>query len=222
MRRALVPLHLVAFVGLYSLAWTAEKDVPRGFETLFNGKDLTGWNAYGGNKEVWGADNGLLFARGQGGGWLLTEKEFSDFELRLEYRWEKDGGNSGVAVRAPLVGDVSWKGIEIQLIDDARYEQVHNYKLKPTQHTGSIYGVVPPSKLPGKGPGEWNKMRIIAKGRKITVELNGQTITDANLVDYKDHIKEHPGLLRDKGHLGVQSHDGRVEFRNLYVKPLGR
>jgi hypothetical protein len=118
------------------------------------------------------------------------------------------------------VGDVSWKGIEIQLIDDAHYEQVHNYKLKPTQHTGSIYGVVAPSKLPGKGSGEWNKMRIIAKGRKIMVELNGQTVTDANLDDYKDRIKEHPGLLRDKGHLGVQSHDGRVEFRKLYVKPL--
>ena len=220
MRRALLPLPLVAFVGMFSMAWTAEKDVPAGFEPLFNGKDLKGWKAYGGKMEVWGADKGLLFARGAGGGWLLTDKEFSDFELRLEYRWEKDGGNSGVALRAPLVGDVSRKGIEIQLIDDARYEKVHNYKLKPTQHTGSIYGMVPPSKLPGKGPGEWNLMRIVAKGRKITVELNGQTVTDANLDDYKDRIKEHPGLLRDKGHLGVQSHDGRVEFRNLYVKPL--
>jgi hypothetical protein len=220
MRRALVPLFLVAFVGMFSMAWTAEDDVPVGFEPLFNGKDLKGWKAYGGKMEVWGAENGLLFAKGAGGGWLLTDKEYSDFELRLEYRWEKDGGNSGVALRAPLVSDVSWKGIEIQLIDDAHYEKVHNYKLKPTQHTGSIYGVVPPSKLPGKGPGEWNQMRIIAKDRKITVVLNGQTVTDANLDDYKDSIKEHPGLLRDKGHLGVQSHDGRVEFRNLYVKPL--
>jgi hypothetical protein len=205
---------------MFSTAWTAEKDVPEGFEALFNGKDLKGWKAYGGKMEVWGAEKGLLFTKGQDGGWLLNDKEFSDFELRLEYRWEKDGGNSGVALRAPLVSDVSWKGIEIQLIDDARYEKVHNYKLKPTQHTGSIYGVVPPSKLPGKGPGEWNQMRIVAKGRKITVELNGQTVTDANLDDYKDRLKEHPGLLRDKGHLGVQSHDGRVEFRNLYVKPL--
>jgi hypothetical protein len=63
-------------------------------------------------------------------------------------------------------------------------------------------------------------MRIIAKGRKITVELNGQIVNDANLDDHKDKIEEHPGLLRDRGHLGVQSHDGRVEFRNLYVKPL--
>jgi hypothetical protein len=134
------------------MARTAEEDVPRGFKPLLNGKDLTGWKAYGGKREVWGAEKGLLFAKGADGGWLLTDKEFSDFELRLEYRWEKDGGNSGVAVRAPLVDDVSWKGIEIQLIDDVHYEQVHNYKLKPTQHTGSIYGVVPPPSYRAKAP----------------------------------------------------------------------
>ncbi len=220
MRRAIVPLTLGALLGLLSFAGSAEKDIPEGFEALFNGKDLNGWKAYGGKMEVWGADKGLLCTTGSGGGWLLTEKEYGDFELRLEYRWDKDGGNSGVAVRAPLTGAVSSKGIEIQLIDDANYEKVHRYKLKPTQHTGSIYGVVPPSKLPGKGPGEWNKMRILARGRRLTIELNGEIVTDANLDDYKAHFEQHPGLQRPKGHLGVQSHDGRVEFRNLLVKPL--
>ena len=90
------------------------------------------------------------------------------------------------------------------------------------EHYIAIYGEAAPTKLPGKGPGEWNKMRIIARGRRITVELNGETVNDANLDDYKAHEKEHPGLLREKGHLGVQSHDGRVEFRNLFVKPLDR
>jgi hypothetical protein len=220
MRRAIVPLTLAALVSLFALARSAEKDIPEGFVPLFNGKDLKGWKAYGGKMESWGVDKGLLFTTGSGGGWLLTDKEYGDFELRLEYRWEKPGGNSGVAVRAPLTRDVSTKGIEIQLIDDTGYEKVHNYKLKPTQHTGSIYGVVPPSKLPGKGPSEWNKMRIVAKGRKITVELNGETVTDANLDDYKAHNEQHPGLLRAKGHTGVQSHGGRVEFRNLFIKPL--
>jgi hypothetical protein len=220
MRRTVVPLTLAALVGLLSSVHSADKDVPEGFQPLFNGKDLEGWKVYGGKMEAWGVDKGLLFTTGTGGGWLLTEKEYGDVELRLEYRWEKDGGNSGVALRSPPTADVSTKGIEIQLIDDANYEKVHKYKLKPTQHTGSIYGVVPPSKLPGKGPGVWNKMRIVAKGSRITVELNGETVTDANLDDYKSHTKEHPGLLRPKGHLGVQSHGGRVEFRNLHVKPL--
>ncbi len=214
------PLALTVLAGVLSSVWSADKDIPEGFEPLFNGLDLKGWKVYGGKMEVWRVEKGLLCTTDKGGGWLLTDKEYSDFELRLEYRWEKDGGNSGVALRSPPTGDVSTKGIEIQLIDDANYETVHKYKLKPTQHTGSIYGVVPPSKLPGKKPGEWNRMRILAKGRRITVELNGETVTDANLDDHKSHNEEHPGLLRTKGHLGVQSHDGRVEFRNLLVKPL--
>ncbi len=219
MHRAIVPLTLAAVALVFSSAHSAEKELPDGFKPLFNGKDLQGWKVYNGKMEVWGVEKGLLYTKSSGGGWLLTEKEYGDFELRLEYRWEKAGGNSGVALRSPPTGDVSTKGIEIQLIDDAGYEKVHNYKLKPTQHTGSIYGVVPPSKLPGKGAGEWNKMRIVAKGRKITVELNGETVTDANLDNHKKDAKTHPGLLRPRGHLGLQSHDGRVEFRNLFVKP---
>ena len=220
MRRAAVLLTFAVLVSLFAPVRSAEEDKTEGFESLFNSKDLQGWKVYGGKMESWGVEKDLLFTRSKGGGWLLTDKEYSDFELRLEYRFEKPGGNSGVAVRAPLTAEVSSKGIEIQLIDDTGYEKVHNYKLKPTQHTGSIYGVVPPSKLPAKGPGEWNKMRIVAKGRKISVELNGETVNDANLDDYKSHSKEHPGLLRANGHLGVQSHDGRVEFRRLFVKPL--
>ena len=220
MRRAIVPLAFAVLLGSLSSALPGDKDIPEGFQPLFNGKDLKDWKVYGGKMEAWGVDKGLLFTTGTGGGWLLTDKEYADFELRLEYRWDKDGGNSGVALRAPLTGDVSTKGMEIQLIDDAGYEKVHKYKLKPTQHTGSIYGVVAPSKLPGKGPGEWNRMRITAKGRKIAVELNGQIVTDANLDDYKEHNEAHPGLRRPKGHLGLQSHGGRVEFRNVLVKPL--
>ena len=220
MRRILVPLALIVLLGLLSTAWSADKVPEEGFQPLFNGKDLAGWKVHGGKMDSWGVDKGLLFTTGKGGGWLLTDQEFSDYEMRLEYRWEKPGGNSGVAVRAPLTSAVSTQGIEIQLIDDTGYEKVHKYKLKPTQHTGSIYGVVPPSKLPAKGPGEWNKMRIVAKGRRITIELNGEIVTDANLDDHKDQAKAHPGLLRTKGHVGVQSHGARVDFRNPRIKPL--
>jgi len=83
---------------------------------------------------------------------------------------------------------------------------------------------VPPSEAglkANKAFGEWNSYKITAKGRQITIELNGVKAVDANLDDYvKEHGKKHPGLSRDKGHIGLQSHDGRVEFRNIYVKPL--
>lgn len=193
-------------------------ETPTGFAALFNGKDLAGWQVMGGKKDVWGAENGLLYVNGSGGGWLMTDKEYGDFDLRLEYKLPAKG-NSGVAVRAPLEGNPAYQGMEIQILDDPWYKE--NYKgLKDVQLTGSIYGVVPPSKNAIKPPGEWNRMRIVATGRKVAVEINGVKVVDANLDDHPQHFKEHPGLKREKGHLGVQSHDGRVEFRNLFVKPL--
>jgi hypothetical protein len=112
--------------------------------------------------------------------------------------------------------------MEIQLLDDPWYKDPKNYKngIRPVQLTGAIYGVVPPSKDATKPAGEWNTMRITAKGRRVAVELNGVKTVDADLDEHKGHFQEHPGLLRAKGHLGLQSHDGRVEFRDLYVKPL--
>jgi hypothetical protein len=223
MRRSLILLPLVFVVASPRSAWTDDKNVPEGFTPLFNGKDLTGWKVrQGGNPDVWGAEPGILYVNGKGGDWLMTEKEYSDFELRLEFKLPK-AGNSGVALRCGLKGNPhSEAGMEIQLLDDPWYLDKKNYKegLKPTQKTGSIYGIVPPSKDALKPVGEWNQMRITANGPRIAVELNGEKIVDANLNDHKDKEKDHKGMMRPKGHLGLQSHDGRVEFRNLYVKEL--
>lgn len=190
-------------------------DPPDGFTSLFNGKDLTGWKATG-DMKVWGADTekGVLFVAGGGGGWLMTEKEFGDFEIRLEYKMPKMG-NSGVGLRSPLTGDPAYGGMEIQLLDDANWKG-----LRPVQQTGSIYDVVAAKKVNGKAFGEWNTMRIVAKGRKILVEQNGEILVDANLDDHKEHFKKHPGLTREKGHIGLQSYNFRVEFRNIYLKAL--
>jgi hypothetical protein len=219
MRLAVLVLSLCVFLGG---ARAADKDVPEGFEKLFNGKDLSGWKVNeGGKMDKWGAEDGILFTKGSGGGWLMTEKEYADFELRLEFKVPK-AGNSGVALRSALKGQPHLDaGMEIQILDDPWYLDEKNYKdLKPTQRTGSIYGVVPPSKEALKPAGEWNSYRIVARGRRITVELNGTTVVDADLDKYKDKAGEHTGIGREKGHIGLQSHDGRVEFRDIYVKPL--
>jgi hypothetical protein len=210
-------LGIAALVPAPSRA--ADQNVPEGFTSLFNGKDLTGWKATG-NMGQWAAEPGLIVCKGGGGGWLLTEKEFGDFEIRAEYRWEKTGGNSGVAVRTPAKGDPAYVGMEIQLIDDENWDKIHGGKLQDWQHTGAIYNVQPPKLQNNKPIGEWNTVKIVAQGRKVTVELNGKELVNANLDDYKDKNDKHPGLLREKGHTGFQSHDGRVEFKNIYLKEL--
>jgi hypothetical protein len=197
-------------------ATTATQNVPEGFVPLFNGKNLDGWQVNeGGNIKVWGAEKGVLFVNGGGGGWLMTDKEYADFELRLQFKMPKMG-NSGVGLRSPLKGDPAYVGMEIQLLDDANWKG-----LRPAQHTGSIYDVVPAAKIVTRAHGEWNQMRIVAKGRHVLVELNGAKLVDANLDDYAEkHGKRHPGLLRARGHIGLQSYNYRVEFKDIVLKAL--
>jgi hypothetical protein len=215
--------RLPALVVLLALPLLAPADdkpaVPEGFTPLFDGKSLDGWKATG-KADAWAAENGAIVCKGGGGGWLLTEKEFGDFELRLEYRWAKPGGNSGIALRTPPKGDPAYVGLEIQLIDDEGWETVHKSKLADYQHTGSIYDVQPAKGRANKPIGEWNAVRIVCQGRKVRVEQNGEVLVDANLDDYERKFARHPGLKRDRGHVGFQSYNIRVEFRNVAVKEL--
>lgn len=191
---------------------------PAGFTSLFDGKSLSGWQIINGKPAAWTTDEkaGTIHTTGKApGGWLMSEKEYGDFELRLEFKVPK-GANSGVALRSPLKGDPAYVGMEIQILDDPNYKGLQKW-----QHTGSIYGVVPSSSQPNKPLGEWNAYRIVCKGPKVTIELNGTKVVDANLEDHKEkHGKAHPGILRDKGHVGVQDHGGKIEFRNLFIKVL--
>jgi hypothetical protein len=201
------------FLAIFVPALSADEP-PSGFVSLFNGKDLTGWKSTG-KMDVWGAEKGVIYVAGGGGGWLLTEKDYSNYELRLEYKMPKMG-NSGVALRTPRTGDPAYVGMEIQLIDDVNWKG-----LQAWQHTGSIYNVVPAKKINNKEIGEWNKVRIVAKGRKILVEHNGEVLVDANLDDYAaEHGKKHPGILRESGAVGFQSYNFRVEFKNIFLKDL--
>jgi dienelactone hydrolase len=129
------------------------------------------------------------------------------------------GGNSGVGIRSPLKGDPAYQGMEIQLIDDEGWPG----GLQKWQNTGAIYNVVPPKAIKNKPIGEWNEMTITALGTRITIVNNGATLVDADLDKLTiEHAKKHPGILRKDGHIGFQSYNKRVEFRNIYLKPLER
>lgn len=212
-------LRWIMLLGLVSAAGVRAADTPaqppEGFTALFNGKNLDGWKATG-KADVWTVENGAIVCKGGGGGWLLTEKEYSDFEFHCEYRWDKKGGNSGVALRAPEKGDPAYVGMEIQLIDDEGWPG----KLLDYQHTGSIYDVQPAKPAKNKPIGEWNTLRIICRGRNVVVIHNDVELVNAHLDDYKAKFDKHPGLKRDKGRIGFQSYNIRVDFRNVWIKEL--
>lgn len=200
-------------------------EVEEGFTSLFNGKDLSGWvygkagNGLNKNGEGYRVENGSIYSTVKDGGNLYTEKEYGDFVFRFEFKLT-EGANNGIGIRAPLTGDSAYVGMEIQVLDDNA--PGYKGKLRPAQYHGSIYDVV--AAQPGhlKPVGEWNEEEITAKGRQITVKLNGATIVDANLDDVKDTavLKKHPGLANKSGHIGFLGHGARVEFRNLRIKEL--
>lgn len=205
-----------ALAPLAGVSQTGDKP-PEGFTRLFNGQDLNGWRCTG-RPDAWVVEDGVIVCKGGGGGWLLTEKEYGDFELRCEYRWAKSGGNSGIALRTPLAfnSDPAYAGMEIQLIDDEGWPG----KLADYQHTGSIYDVQPANPAVNKKIGEWNQVRIVCQGRKVLVEQNGKELVHANLDDYMSKFDRHPGLKRTRGVIGFQSYNIRVEFRNIHIKEL--
>ena len=186
---------------------------------LFNGKDLSNWIITG-NEKVWKVEDGVIVCEGGGGGYLLSKDEYADFTLKCEYRWLKPGTNSGIGLRTPKTGNPAYAGMEIQLIDDEGWEGVHKFKLADYQHTGSIYDVQPAKPAANKPIGEWNKITITCKGPKVKINVNGETIVDAKLTDYEAKVKTHPGLKREKGHVGLQSYNTRVEFRNITIEEL--
>lgn len=143
--------------------------------------------------------------------------------LRCEFKLE-DGSNNGLGIRAPLDGDAAYAGMEIQILEEGAALRGKWGKLREEQYHGSIYDCIAAKRGALKKPGEWNTEEITAQGRHIKVVVNGQTIVDADLNSVTDpeKIRKHPGLFRERGHIGFLGHGDYLEFRNIRVKPLPR
>lgn len=194
-------------------------EVEQGFSSLFDGQSLNGWKLVDKKGDGYGVKDGVIYCSKGGGGRLYTEKEYADFIVRFEFKLE-EGSNNGLGIRAPYEGDPAYVAMELQILDDnsARYSG----KLRPAQYHGSVYDVVPAKPGALKKAGEWNSQEVTAIGRRIEVVLNGQTILEANLNEVTNPavLGKHPGLLRDRGHIGFLGHNDYLEFRNIRIKEL--
>ena len=182
---------------------------------LFNGRDLSGWQFRGKGSGDWAVEGGVEVTGGWPQGWLMTDQDYGDFELQLMYR-ASDGGNSGVLIRGAPADDPMKAGMEIQILDDASYPD-----LRPIHYTGALYNVAPRSRRAARQAGEWNAMRVVAKGSQVTVFVNDTQVLDVDLEDYKDQLAEKPWLARPRGRIGLQSWTGKVEFRDVRVIARG-
>lgn len=186
------------------------KELPRQpkQETLFNGKDLTGWVAYG--TELWYVDKGDLVCESgpdKEYGYLGTRKYYNDFDLSLEFKQESNG-NSGVFIRSYIKQGVQISGWQVEVAP-------------PNHDTGGIYESygrgwifqIPDEKENILKYKEWNTMRIKVVGDHITTWLNGEVMTD--MTDDK--------IGKGNGRILLQIHSGggiKVRWRNFQLTEL--
>ena len=188
--------------------------VEEGFVSLFNGKDLTGWEGatamYGVNPK----EPGVLqcfpdrkLPKGQRGD-LVTVKEYGNFVLRFEFQMPPNGNNGlGLRIDKPNADAAYHAMCEVQLLDDGGPwyydEAAKKDKLKPYQFTGSAYGILPCKRdnvgkmnagkakecAPGgsylRKAGKWNFMEVRAIGTELEVYLNGYLITKGDMAAFK-------------------------------------
>lgn len=175
--------------------------------SLFNGKDLSGWEIYG--TEKWYVENGNLICESgpdKGYGYLGTTGKYKNFDLTVEFQQEANG-NSGIFIRSSIEGTkiTGWQA-EVA---------------PPNNNTGGIYEsygrgwLIKPDPALDKAlkMGEWNTMRIKAMDDVVTTWLNGQ-----QMITLKD---EKIGAAM--GQIALQIHDGggiKVRWRNIQITEL--
>lgn len=191
-------------------------DKQLGFTTLLSGNDLSDWQ---GAVEDYQLKDGVLVCRPGKGGVLFTKQEYADFVSRVEFKLPP-GGNNGLAIRYPGKGRASYDAMcELQILDDTAEKYA---KLDPRQYHGSVYGIVAAKRGYLRPVGEWNYQETTVVGSRITVELNGTVIVDADIsgiTEFKDG-SPHPGKDLKSGFFGFAGHNDPVEFRNVSIKSL--
>jgi hypothetical protein len=173
-------------------------------QSLFNGKDLSGWTIYG--TEKWYVEDGLLVSESGPDaqyGYLATDKYYKNFVLTLEFFQEADG-NSGVFIRSTIDG-TKVSGWQVEVAPKGH-------------HTGGVYEsygrgwLIKPSaeKESVLKEGAWNKMKIQLSGDELTSWLNG-----VEMVSIKDDK-----IGAGEGSIALQIHDGggiKVKWRNIKI-----
>jgi hypothetical protein len=211
----------------------AQNAPPAGFTPLFNGQDLAGWR--GGDtfdhrkllampedqrqaqidkwtssmKAHWRAENAELINDGQGA-YATTEKDYGDFELLLEYKTVPKA-DSGIYLRGCP---------QVQIWDST---ETAKFSLGADKGSGALWNNSPGA--PGKDPlvladkpfGEWNAVRVVMVGARVSVWLNDKQVVDHALMEnYYDRKLPVP----PQGPIELQTHGGEIRWRKLFIREI--
>ncbi len=214
----------------------AEKD--DGWILLFDGITTKGWRGYG-NKTFpetgWKVDDGTLhvIATGKGeaggGGDIITEKMYGNFELSLEWK-VSDGGNSGIFYLVQEKPDQPiWKSApEMQILDNAKHPDA-KLGVDGNRAAGSLYDLIPGDFNVVNPAGEWNIVRVMVYKGTVVHWVNDKNVLeyhlwtdDWNNMVLNSKFKDYEDFLNpaEKGYIGLQDHGDDVWFRNIKIKEM--
>lgn len=224
-----------SFKNTTSMDNTGTASVKQGWTPLFDGKTTAGWHTYGKTEaaSAWKAEDGALHldaaAKKQGaeGGDLVTDEEYANFHLKLEWKIAPNG-NSGIIFfvkEDPSQFHQTYNtGLEMQVLDNNGHPDAKIHK----HRAGDLYDLIASSKETVKPAGEWNKAEIVSKNGKLDLYLNGTKIVSTTLWD--DNWKKMvagskfasmPGFGTFKsGKIALQDHGDEVWYRNIMIKKL--
>ncbi|MDR2042011.1 MAG: DUF1080 domain-containing protein [Tannerella sp.] len=205
----------------------------KGFVSIFNGKDLSGWKGLVENpiarakmkpselarrqakadeqmRKDWTVENGLLAFVGSGYDNLCTEKQYGDFEMYIDWKLDPAGpeADAGIYLRGTpqvQIWDTARVNVGAQVGSGGLYNnQVHESK---------------PLKVADNRLGEWNTLYIRMVGDRVTVKLNGELVTDDVILEnFWNRALPVPPVEQ----IELQAHGSKVWYRNIYVKELER
>lgn len=207
------------------------KEKKEGWELLFDGSSTRGWHSYGKKKAgaQWEAKDGAIHldkSRGERGD-LVTDKVYSDFDLKLEWKISPKG-NSGIIFYVQedtaKYKEPYHTGLEMQVLDNDGHPdgKIHKHR------AGNLYDLIACSKETVKPVGEWNEAEIYSKNGELKLYLNGVNVVSTTLWDdnWKKLVAGSKfrqwrdfGTFRS-GKIDLQDHGNEVWFRSIRIKKL--
>lgn len=193
--------------------------------SLFDGKAITHWRGFkmATVPDGWRVVDGTITRVGDGTD-LVSREQYRNFEFEFEWK-VPPAGNSGIMFRVTEELDRTYhSGPEFQVLDNSRHADGKN----PLTSAGANYALHAPVKDVTRPVGEWNQGRLVVNGNDVQHWLNGTKVVEYTLgtAEWNAMVKdskfnEWPRYGREtSGHLVIQDHGDRVQFRNLRVRRL--
>jgi len=233
-------LGLAASCGSKGKKAEPAKPADDGWKVLFDGTSTAGWRGYDTTafpSKGWNIEDGALHcigsgageAGGAGGGDIIYDKKFSNFELSLEWKIS-EGGNSGIFFLAQEIPDTAiYKSApEMQILDNQKHPDAQ-LGTNGNRQAGSLYDLLPANPQNTKPVGEWNQVGILCYQGTVVFKQNGANVVEFHLWtdDWKNMVanskfKNWPMFVNPakEGYIGLQDHGNDVWFRNIKIKEM--